>query len=157
MPFPSSQPHGRERPFGAAHRGLSIGADSVEVAAQAFQGVPLAVDLRRRPDAETAERRNRRTPALQGMLQQKGRDERGKQEKAAIRSNAKHHARERQGGRIRLEHALYVPLFVELPEPGGDPLRMLGVERDVRLDLPLDPLCDIRRRIRLDAVCRGAR
>ena len=104
-----------------------------------------------------AERRNRRTPALQGMLQQKGRDERGKQEKAAIRSNAKHHARERQGGRIRLEHALYVPLFVELPEPGGDPLRMLGVERDVRLDLPLDPLCDIRRRIRLDAVCRGAR
>ena len=50
------------------------------------QRVAFGVDLTTRPEPAPTEYRNRRTPALEGVLEQNRRDHRGNDEEAAIAS-----------------------------------------------------------------------
>src|SRR5581483_2527672 len=48
------------------------GQDAGEIAAHGFQGITFALDLAPRPHTEQAQKRDRWTPALQGMLEKEG-------------------------------------------------------------------------------------
>src|SRR5262245_7619228 len=86
----------------------------MEVAADRLEGVAFLVDLWRRPEAKPAEERHRRTPTLDGMLQQEARH-RGREKKPpAVHGGAKGEADEAGDGRIGFQRPLDVPLTIQL-------------------------------------------
>jgi hypothetical protein len=72
------------------------------------------------------------------VLQQKRRHDDRESQEAPVLQDAEHRAAESQGGGIRLEHALRIPLPLQLTQPLIDELRMVGKEGDAPRDVRLD-------------------
>ncbi len=92
----------------------------VKVAAQQPKCCAFDFDLARRTDAEAAQDRHGRAPALEGVKEQEASDEKRESQKLAIDHEAKRQSEKCDGGRIGFENAFNVPFPVRLSETLGD-------------------------------------
>src|SRR5690606_38364095 len=93
------------------------------LAQQRPQRVALALDLLLGPEAEPAQDRKRRAPALQRVLEQEALHRDRQREPAPPARECEREAAEAEQRRQRLDRALDVPFGVDLVEPAPDPLR----------------------------------
>ena len=93
-----------------------------KVAPQRFQCVPLLIDFTHRAHTAPSEERDRRAPALKGVLKQESRDDDRHREEAPIDKDAEETARQRQRGGVRLQSPFHVPFFIEFVEAAVDAL-----------------------------------
>ncbi|MFL5134556.1 MAG: hypothetical protein ACJ8C6_08375 [Microvirga sp.] len=84
--------------------------------------VPLLIDLPHRALSAPSEERDRRAPALKGVLKQESRDDDRHREEAPIDKDAENTARQRQRGGVCLQGPFDVPFFVEFAEAAVDAL-----------------------------------
>src|SRR5689334_1898340 len=85
---------------------------AIEIAAQRLESSTLLIDLVRSSEAEPPQDRDRRTPALDGMLKQEHRHGGRQHEPAAVSHGAKGDASKSYGSRIRLNCTFNVPFLV---------------------------------------------
>jgi len=78
------------------------GIVAAEIAAKSLQGDALDLNFACRSVARPAQDRKRRTPTLNGMLEQEGGYQCGQRQPAFIDCDTQHHTRERERGGIRL-------------------------------------------------------
>jgi hypothetical protein len=98
----------------SAQRTFWIVYGLLEVPFQGFQGAPLLLDFVRGPKTEFPKNRDRGTPALDRVLQQKCGDEPWQNEPAPIVPGCQYNSRERQSRCVRLYCAFDVPLLIKL-------------------------------------------
>src|SRR5687767_10069181 len=98
-------------------RSTIAGPDALVIAADRLEGVAFLFDLVGGPEAQTPQRRNRRAPALDRMLEKESGNQRRKEKPPLAAAHAKRYSREGQSRRVRLDGALDIPLDVKLAQP----------------------------------------
>src|SRR5690606_6088426 len=109
-----------------------------EIAAQRLQRVALAVDLAGGAEAEPAQDRHGRTPALDRVLQQEAGHHEWQEQRAARAARRGKDSGQGERGRVRLDGALDVPFAIEFREARGNLSAVLGKIEQVALDLAVD-------------------
>src|SRR5574338_87791 len=102
------------------------------------QRVAFLLDLLLRAEAEAPQHRQRRTPALQRVLEEERLDQHGEAQPAAPAREPGAEAGEREARREQLEGALDVPLAVEALEPLADARGIAADLVDALRDIPAD-------------------
>src|SRR5205085_11868169 len=89
--------------------------DLLEIAAQRLERLTLLLDLVRCPESKPPQDRNRRAPALHGVLEEKSSDQSWQDEPAAVSAaDAGRNANESKRRGVGLDRPLDVPFLVQL-------------------------------------------
>lgn len=116
----------RRRPEGATGcrrvRCLAAGGNSPEVAAYCLESVPFVVDLGLRADTVSSEDRQRRTPTLEGVLEQEAADHQWDQGEPPVHQERQPRTDRRKSGGVGLQRPLGVPFAVQFGQsPASGP------------------------------------
>src|SRR5574338_509636 len=150
LPGPGLDVHGDG---GAA----ALAAGAARLLQQCAQRVAFLLDLLLRAEAEAPQHRQRRTPALQRVLEEERLDQHGEAQPAAPAREPGAEAGEREARREQLEGALDVPLAVEALEPLADARGIDADLVDALRDFPADAAIHGRCGVIVDAVVRRSR
>src|SRR5215472_7990243 len=99
--------------------------DLVEVAAQHLERIPFLLDLKARTNSKAAQQGYGRTPALQGVHQQKTGDQNRQNEPLPSTSDPQNRAHEHERRSFGSKHAVNIPLAIQFLDAGGEGLAIL--------------------------------
>src|SRR5467141_657745 len=102
---------------GRALLGVVGRRDIAKIAAQRLERIALLIDFRFGPNTEPPHQRDRRTPTVQGMLQQESGHKARNDEEAPVYESAQRQADQRDARRVSFEGTLDVPFLIEFREP----------------------------------------
>jgi len=103
---------------------LPAWTNRAEVPAQRLESVSLDFDFPHRAEAHAAEKGQRWTPALNGVLKQECGHESRERQKAPVHGSCEDHTVQSQSRGIRLQHPHNVPFFVQLSQAAVDPVQV---------------------------------
>lgn len=109
-----------DHPIGIAT--LTPASCIVEVTSDRFQRIPFVVNLSSGANSRPTKQRQRRTPALYRVLQQKARDNGRECKETTVHQRPERCANKNRCCGVRLQCSLDIPLSIEFDQPSSDGL-----------------------------------